>query len=269
MAVSETTGVGSIEEALARYARRKALVATASRVATALLVLLALRRGRPAHRDLILESMWADLDHSAATHNLNTTVYGLRRSLEAALSRGTKSHYIHRQGECYYLNGGRAHWLDLEAFEDGIAMARQEPDLSRATVRYRETLLLYRGDLLCDLEPGLLNVEMERERLRELHLRAREELAALYAEQQRDTEASVLYLQALAADPCRETATQHLIRLALRRGDRAAALTHFQLLEKALERELQILPSQETCLLYNLALQEGQREGYQPDTGVW
>jgi DNA-binding SARP family transcriptional activator len=138
-------------------------------------------------------------------------------------------------------------------------MARQEPDPKRAMVRYREALALYRGDLLSDLEPELLNREMERERLRELHLRAREELAALYAEQQRDSVASVLYLQAVVTDPCRETATQQLIRLALRRGDPAEALTHYHLLEQALERELQILPSLETCLLYNLALQEARR----------
>jgi len=42
MAVPETTGVGPVESALARYARRKALVATASRAAAALLALLAL-----------------------------------------------------------------------------------------------------------------------------------------------------------------------------------------------------------------------------------
>ncbi len=94
----------------------------------ALLALLALQRGRPVHRDVLVEALWAELKQSAAIHNLNTTVYALRRSLEPTLSRGTKSRYIHRQGDCYYLNGGRAHWLDLEAFEDGIAMARQEPD---------------------------------------------------------------------------------------------------------------------------------------------
>jgi DNA-binding SARP family transcriptional activator len=224
-----------------------------------LLALLALQRGRPVHRDVLVEALWAELKLSAAMHNLNTTVYALRRSLEPKLSRGTKSRYIHRQGDCYFLNGGRAHWLDLQAFEDGIATARQEPDANQAMARYREALALYRGDLMSDLEPDLLQCQMEQERLRELHLRAREELATLYVGQQRDEEASVLYLQSLALDPCREIATQNLIRLALRRGDPAEALTHYQLLETALERELQILPSQETCLLYNLALQEDRR----------
>jgi PAS domain S-box-containing protein len=229
----------------------------------ALFALLALQRGRPVHREILIEALWADLAHSAAIHNMNTTVYNLRRSLEPSLSQGTRSRYIHRQGDCYYLNGGRAHWLDLEAFEDGIALARQEPDPGRAIVRYRETLALYRGDLMSDLEPGLLDCKLEQERLRELHLRAREELATLYVGQQQDEEASVLYLQALADDPCREVATQHLMRLALRRGAPAEALTHYELLESALERELQILPSQETCLLYNLALQEA-RSGREP-----
>jgi DNA-binding SARP family transcriptional activator len=111
---------------------------------------------------------------------------------------------------------------------------------------------------MSDLEPDLLDCELEQDRLREVHLRAREELATLYVGQQRDREASVVFLQTLADDPCREIATQHLIRLSLRRGDPAGALTHYELLETALERELQILPSQETCLLYELALQEAQ-----------
>jgi DNA-binding SARP family transcriptional activator len=62
---------------------------------------LALKRGRPIHRKALLKALWAELDHSAAIHNLNTTVYGLRRSLEPTLSRGSNSRYIHRQGDCY------------------------------------------------------------------------------------------------------------------------------------------------------------------------
>jgi len=48
------------------------------------------------------------------------------------------------------------------------------------------------------------------------------------------------------------------MRLAMRHGDRAAAVAHYRRLEKALWTELEILPSQETCLLYEMALRDSQ-----------
>jgi len=45
-----------------------------------------------------------------------------------------------------------------------------------------------------------------------------------------------------------------LMRLALDRRDRATAVAYYRRLERALWRELEILPSQETSLLYDMAV---------------
>jgi len=219
----------------------------------ALLTFLALRRGEPAHRSIVIEALWPHLEHEAALNNLNVTVYYLRRSLEPGLERGVRSCYVHYEQDCYALAGGHIHWLDVHAFESGIAQARHERDPDRATQRYQETLALYRGEFVADLEPDLLSCWMERERLQEFYLRSMEELAALHTEQQLEQEATELLLKVLALDSCREMATQQLMRLALRRGDRAAASAHYRRMEKSLWRELELAPSQETRALYERA----------------
>jgi len=219
----------------------------------ALLAILALRQGHPVRRDELVEALWPDLDYPAALHNLNSTVYDLRRSLEPALERATDS-YIDYEGGSYTLNSGEAHWLDVEAFEAGIAHARREPEPTQAMSRYQEALDLYRGEFLADIEPGILLCDMKRQWLRELYLTTSEELAAIYVKQRQEGEAMALYLKAQALDPCRETVARSLMRLALDRRDRATAVAYYRRLERALWRELEILPSQETSLLYDMAV---------------
>ena len=224
----------------------------------ALLAFLALQRGQPVHRSTLIEALWPNLRYSAALHNLNTTVYNLRRSLEPTLQQGSASRYIQYEGDCYFLNGGSIHWLDAEAFEKGIIRARREPDPVTAMALYRQALALYQGDFLADLLGHDIRwCWTERERLRELYLAALEELGSLCEGQQQEQEAVHLYLKALAVDACRETACRRLMRLFMRRGDRAAAVAQYRHLVEALRRELEVLPSQETRLLYEVAMRGG------------
>jgi PAS domain S-box-containing protein len=219
----------------------------------ALFAFLALHRGRAVHRDTLIEVLWPDLERAPALRNLNTTVYNLRLSLEPMLQHGAESSYVQHEGDCYTLNGGPAHWLDVNAFETGIAQARQEADSARAMMLYRAALTLYQGDLLAGLDAVCAWSWNEQARLRELYLMALEELGTHCERQQDDKEASSLYRKALATDACRETACQRLMRLWLRRGDRAAAVTQYRRLAGALRRELEISPSPETRLIYEEA----------------
>ena len=47
------------------------------------------------------------------------------------------------------------------------------------------------------------------------------------------------------------------MRLCIRRRDRAAAVAHYRRVEETLWRELEFLPSQEMCLLYEMARRGG------------
>jgi PAS domain S-box-containing protein len=107
-----------------------------------LLAFLALH-SQPVHREVLIEALWPDRDYAAALHNLNTTVYHLRKSLEPTLQHGSGSHYIHYESNCYLLDAGPSLALDVEAFETGIAQARREPDSEQAILFYRRALALY------------------------------------------------------------------------------------------------------------------------------
>ncbi|RMF36621.1 MAG: PAS domain-containing protein [Chloroflexi bacterium] len=223
----------------------------------ALLAFLVLHRGQLVHRDAVIEALWPHLDYPAALRNLNTTVYNLRRSLEPSIRRGTESRYIRYEGDCYYLDGGAGHWVDVVAFETLVGQARRESNPRQAIALYREALTLYRGDFLADLLGHDLRwCWVEREWLRELYLMALEELGERCEQGQQEQEASSLYLKVLTLDPCRETAGRRLMRLALRRGDRAAAIAHYRRLADALWRELKVPPDRETQRLYRMALQD-------------
>jgi len=223
----------------------------------ALLAFLVLYRGQLVHRDAVIEALWPHLDYPAALRNLNTTVYNLRRSLEPSIRRGTESRYIRYEGDCYYLDGSAGHWVDVVAFETLVGQARRESNPRQAIALYREALTLYRGDFLADLLGHDLRwCWVEREWLRELHLMALEELGERCEQEQQEQEAISLYLKVLALDPCRETAGQRLIRLALRRGDRAAAVIYYRRLADALWQELKVPPDRETQRLYRMALQD-------------
>ena len=234
----------------------------------ALFALLALRRGAPVHRDALVEALWPDLEYAKSLHNLNTTVYYLRRALEPGLQAGADSAYVRIEGDRYLLSGMRAHWLDAEAFEKGIARARREVDPSQAAALYREALGHYRGDLLDDLRVDLFDGWMERERLCQLYLSALEELAGLSEDLQRDGEAKDLYLALLDKDPCRESAYHQLMRLSLRYGDRAGVLVHYHRLKEMLWRELRLSPSPESRHLFQIAARgEPERAMPGPDKG--
>jgi hypothetical protein len=47
------------------------------------------------------------------------------------------------------------------------------------------------------------------------------------------------------------------MQLCIRRRDRAAAVAHYRRLEETLRRELELLPGQEICLLYEMAKRGG------------
>jgi DNA-binding SARP family transcriptional activator len=220
----------------------------------ALLACLALQDGGYLHRDVLIDRLWPDLDHRAALHNLDTTVYDLRRSLQPGLMPVAASDYVQRDGPCYFLARGSSHWLDVQAFETGIVQGRQESDRSRAMARYQAGLAYYQGDLLADLGNAISWCWAERERLRDLYLTAHEELAALHEREGQDRTAIDLYQRILSMNPCRENACRQLMQLYLRRGDRSSAAVHYRRLAEAIQRQWDTAPSPETRRLYEAAV---------------
>lgn len=221
----------------------------------ALLAYLAMNEGQPVSRERLIEALWPDLDYKSALHNLNTTVYNLRRSLEPNLDKAGDSKYIAYRSGQYYLANVEDHWLDVQAFEAGIRRARTEADPDLKIDAYQTAIALYRGSYLTDLEGTGVWSSSEQVRYELLYLAAMEELGRTYELHDNDKDAELWYGRVLAVDPCREKTAQQLIRMLMRQGRRVEALIHCQQLAAALENELDAMLSEETSdLLHQIRL---------------
>ncbi len=217
----------------------------------ALLAYLTIQEGQPVSRERIIEVLWPDTPYKSALQNLNTTIYGLRRSLEPDLDKVSDSKYIIYDGGQYFLADVEQHWLDIRAYEGGIRQARTETEPENKITAYQSVIALYRGDFLADLEGTRVLSLGEQERYRLLFLAAMDECAMAYESLGQLQEAEDVYERILSTDPCREITAQRLIKLLLRQGRRADALIQCQHLATALEEELDMMLSAETRELMN------------------
>jgi DNA-binding SARP family transcriptional activator len=124
--------------------------------ARAALRLLALHAGAPVHRELLAAALWADLDPSAAMHNLQVAVSSLRGALEPG-HRGRDSRLLIRDGEAYLLVLGEGSHSDLDAFDRAVDDAARQRVAGRdvaAAYALQRALELYRGDVLPEDGPA-------------------------------------------------------------------------------------------------------------------
>ncbi len=196
-----------------------------------LLCYLTLHQAAPQMRRHLALVLWPDSPEAQSRTNLRNLLHLLRAALPNA-------------GQFLQIDAQTVHWnpqapceVDLAAFEQALARG----ELARAVE-------LYRGDLL----PSCYDdwILPERERLREAHVNALNELRA-QCEARGDEAAALAYAQRLLhADPLREETYRHVIRLHLRGGDRAAALRAYHHCATTLARELAVEPAPVTRDLY-------------------
>src|SRR3712207_3577414 len=94
------------------------------RKAASLLKLLALAEGHRLHREQAMELLWPALDPQAALNNLHYPLYVARRTLESSTRASSASCYLHLRGEWLTLCPDSPPWVDVEAFEEAAATAR-------------------------------------------------------------------------------------------------------------------------------------------------
>jgi predicted ATPase/DNA-binding SARP family transcriptional activator len=205
------------------------------RKAAALVKLLVLAPGHRLHREQVRGLLWPDLDVAAAANNLRYALHVARRALVPPPD--PPSRFLQTNGELLALAPDAPVWVDVEAFEAGVAAARR----ARDPAAYRAALALYAGDLL----PEDRFEEWARERresLRGLYLAALLELARL-GERGGDREQAIEALRRVVeAEPTHEEAHAALMRLYARAGDRGRALRQYERLAEALRRELDVEP---------------------------
>ncbi len=197
----------------------------AARRAAELVQLLALAEGHRLPRERAVDALWPHLEAAAGAANLRKAAHHARRALAAP--------------DAVVLRGGQVVLFpfaevqtDVEGFEQAAGEALRGGDLEQCAA----AAALYAGDLL----PDALYEEWTQGRRGQLRLRHLE-LLRRAGDWERLVE----------ADPTDESAHRGLMRAALDRGNRAAAIRWYGRLRRTLAYELAVSPGAETEALYD------------------
>src|SRR6478609_4580253 len=186
-----------------------------------LLVLLALRAGRPVSRDQLIEALWPRTNPESAARSFRVRMANLRRAIGGE--------FVGRSGGGYAL-AVPAEQVDALCFETLLGDGRPV-----------QALALWRGEPLAGIDGDW--AESERRRLRDLHLEAREKSLAARLEAGGGGEL-VGQLQTLVVDePLRERPRELLMRALYRAGRQADALEVYRQTRSLFDTELGIEPS--------------------------
>lgn len=225
------------------FARQKSL---------AVLKVLVAHRGRPLHREWLVDYLWPEADPTLGSNNLRVVLHDLRRALEPSLKKGEPSSFILTQGDLLYLDPSDRCWVDVEEFDRLIRKfdtLLNQGRVDDALTVGREAVTLPTGDYMED-EPYLDWCIAERERLREVRINLLQRMAAVHAERNQLDEAIAICRQALAADALREDLHARLIELLGRAGRREEALRQYEICRNVLQQELGVAPDEETRNIY-------------------
>lgn len=213
-----------------------------TRQARQLLKILITERPRPVSTDRLIDLLWPESASQAAATTLRSAINALRNVLEPERPNRAPAKYIITQNPGYAFRSHDEIWLDVEAFEDALALAEKSTTPTDKLRQLQSAIACYADDYLTS-DPYADWVRNERERLRECYLTALLQLAALQAEQGDYTAAIATVRQVLTRDPVRESAYQLLMRYQAESGDSASALLTYERCRTLLAEELGADPS--------------------------
>jgi predicted ATPase/DNA-binding SARP family transcriptional activator len=221
----------------------------------AVLALLLLAAGRVLTREALVDALWGgDLPANPA-NALQGRISRLRHALEAIGVPGT---LVVARGPGYVAEVDRDQ-VDAHRFAGLVQQARASAGNPRTASRlYLEALDLWRGPALADFstDPWAAG---EAARLEELRLAAIEERIELVLDSGRHTDL-VEELETLAtANPLRERLHAQLMLAMYRSGRQADALAAFRRLQRTLDDELGLDPSEELRNLEQAILRQDPR----------
>jgi DNA-binding SARP family transcriptional activator/predicted ATPase len=216
-----------------------------------LLAYLVLHRDAPQQRQHLAFLFWPDTTEAQARNNLRQLLHQLRQvfpAVEHFLSADTHTLYWHPQEPCH---------IDIAEFEQALTEATagtQRNDQHAQQIALEQADSLYRGALL----PGCYDewILPERERHRQLHRQALEQLLDLF-EDQGDTNNAIRYAQRLLGlDPLSEDLYRRMMRLFALNNDRANALHVYHTCVTTLQREMGVDPDPATREAYERLMRQ-------------
>lgn len=195
-------------------------------VAQRVLAFVALQ-DRPVHRGYVAGSLWLDSDEERA-----------HASLRSALWR------LHRLGDGFV----RASGPELALSPDVAVDLRECEALARTALAGGEPGVDVDASVFCDdLLPDWYDdwVILDRERYRQLRLRALDALCERLLNEGRLGEALDVGLAAVAAEPLRESAHRAVVRVHIADGNAGEAVRQYRLCRRLLNEQLGIEPSEQ------------------------
>ena len=235
-----------------------ALDTTLTRRLQSFLAYLLLNRQRVFSRDVLTGLFWGENSEERARNCLSTALWRLRRVLEPAeVARGT--YLITGSNSEVGFNPFSSHWLDISVFERKTSEILAKPLRAMGDADASEmehSLALYTGDLL----EGFYDewVLQERERLRSLYLESLAHLMRYYTEVGYPAKGVTCGKKILSQEPLREEIHRELMRIFCDSGQSSKAIQQYQVCCSVLDRELGILPMEETQALYASILRENR-----------
>jgi DNA-binding SARP family transcriptional activator len=229
-----------------------------------LFAVLALQKGAPVRRDVLVARLWADGPDERLRRNLSTEVWRLRCALANAGENASR--WINARPEALSLSADEHVWIDIEAFDQRVRAASLQSINQPTTLESVERL--YRGDLLIELEYDWCLAEREAYRSRFL---ACLEALLIAAKHRSDWgEAIRISRRILAEDSFLEHIHREIMHCYAMMGDRVAALRHYEKLQITFRQELGVSPTRDTTALYNRLREDegGQLDSIAPESGV-
>src|SRR5947209_4612848 len=216
-----------------------------------LLTYLVLHRDVPQQRQHLAFLFWPDTTEAQARNNLRQLLHQLRQAFPAM------EHFLSADTHMMHWHPVTPFHLDVAEFEQALALAdaaTRRNDQHALQAALEQADILYRGELL----PGCYDewILPERERLRQRHLQALEQLLRLF-EGQGDTVTAIRYTQRLLGlNPLSEDLYRRLMRLFALNNDRASALHVYHTCVSTLQREMGVDPDPATRETYERLMQQ-------------
>src|SRR2546421_6705373 len=215
-----------------------------------LLTYLVLHRDVPQQRQHLAFLFWPDATEAQARNNLRQLLHQLRQALPAM------EHFLSADTHMLHWHPVTPFHLDVAEFEQALTLAdaaTQRNDQRALQAALEQADSLYRGELL----PGCYDewILPERDRLRQRHLQALEQLLRLF-EVEGDTSTAIRYAQRLIGlNPLSEDLYRRLMRLFALNNDRASALHVYHTCVTTLQREMGVDPDPATRQAYERLMQ--------------
>lgn len=205
--------------------------------ARALLCYLAVN-GRIHSRQALASLLWGELPEADARRNLRGVILKLRQLLAS---------YLHITHQTVALNQEASIWLDVHAFQAGLANAQSEG--------WQTAVQHYRGEFLQEFyirQAPAFEAWLEEQRIwfHNQAITAYEQWTRHLLQQTLFEEGIAAGRQLVSLEPTRESSHRLLMQLLAQSGQRTAALQLFEQCQQILAEELGVEVSAETAVLY-------------------